>query len=298
MKQPIKVLLIDDNQDYCESLAGVSRQKGIQMVYELDWELGFIRLKTDPLIEFVILDGKGKIETDQEIEHESFAMRAMKDIDAFGNKRNRNIPYCLNTGFLDSFSAFEGNVRIFEKNDAQREEMFKYITDEVKASKYRTLRMPYDEAFKSVDLGIISKDYEALLIEIIKCYNERDFKKKNMNVQRDLLEAIFKSLNDPIPCIPNTFFRNNGSPNQEGCTQYLEGRAARDNNKEEHRLVLPIPKSIRSSFRKLKESTNEFSHLSDEVVVKIPFLANTFLLIEILEWLPEFAKTNYKNYIK
>lgn len=298
MKQPIKVLLIDDKQGYCESLAGVARQKGIQIVYELDWELGFIRLKTDPLIEFVILDGKGKIETDQEIEHESFAMRAMKDIDAFGNKRNRNIPYCLNTGFLDSFSAFEGNVRIFEKNDAQREEMFKYIADEVKASKYRTLRMPYEEAFKSVDLGIISKDYEALLIEIITCYNERDFRKKNMNVQRDLLEAIFKSLNSPIPCIPSTFFNQNGSPVLGWCTRFLEDRPTNDGKGVSYKLNLPVPQSIKSAFRKLKESTNEYSHLSDEVVVKIPFLANTFLLMEILEWLPEFAKTNYRNYIK
>lgn len=297
MATPIRVLLVDDKEDYCKSLSGPARHKNIQIVYNLDWETGFERLKNDPLIEFVILDGKGKIEADQETERDNFVIRAMQDIERYAKEINKDIPYCVNTAFMERFEALEGNVTIFEKNDAHREAMFQFIVDEVTQSKYRTLRIPFEEAFKSVDLGIISKAHEALLIETIESFNKKDFRKKNMNVQRDLFEAILKSLNTPIPCIPSSLFKDNGAPNQEWCTRFMEDRPTRDGNHVEHKINLPIPQSIKSAFRKLKESTNEYSHLSDEAVVKIPFLANTFLLMEILEWLPVFAQTHYENYL-
>jgi hypothetical protein len=297
MAAPIRVLLVDDKEDYCKSLSGPARHKNIQIAYYLDWETGFEALKNDSKIEFVILDGKGKIEADQETERDNFVIRAMQDIERYAKKINKDIPYCVNTAFMERFEALEGNVTIFEKNDVQREKMFQFIVDEVTQSKYRTLRIPFEEAFTAFDIGIISKTYETLLIEIIESFNSKDFRKKNMNVQRDLFEAILKSLNTPIPCIPASLFKDNGAPIHEWCTRYMEDRLTRDGNQTEHKINLPIPKSIKSAFRKLKESTNEYSHLSDETVVKIPFLANTFLLMEVLEWLPGFVETNYKNYI-
>ena len=290
--QPIKVLLVDDKEDYCQSLSGAARNKNIQIVYKLDWETGFEELKNDPKIEFVILDGKGKIEADQETEKDNFVFRAIKDISSYSSETQRSIPHCMNTGFVDSFEGLEGNVTIFEKVDAQREEMFDYILSEVENSKYRTLRMPFEEAFKVVDMGILSKKHEKLLLEIIEAFKTNDFRKKNMNVQRDLMEAILITLHDPIPCIPKELFNDHGLPNQEWCTRFLEGRDVSG-----HNVNKSIPQVIKSAFRKLKESTNGYSHLSEEDTVKIPFLANTFLLMEILEWLPEFAKTHYENYI-
>lgn len=297
MAIPIRVLLVDDKEDYCKSLSGPARHHNIQMVYNLDWETGFERLKNDPLIEFVILDGKGKIEADQETEKDNFVIKAMLDIDKYVKEVQKDIPYCVNTAFMERFEALEGNVTIFEKNDAQRDTMFQFIIDEVTQSKYRTSRLPFEEAFRAIDMGIISKANEALLVEIIEFFNNKDFRKKNMNVQRDLFEAILKSLNTPIPCIPDSLFKDTGTPNHEWCTRYMEDRPTRDGNQTEHKINLPIPQSIKSAFRKLKESTNEYSHLSEETIVKIPFLANTFLLMEILEWLPGFAKTHYNNYI-
>lgn len=297
MATPIRVLLVDDKEDYCKSLSGPARHHNIQIVYNLDWETGFERLKNDPLIEFVILDGKGKIEADQETEKDNFVIKAMLDIDKYAKEIQKDIPYCVNTAFMERFEALEGNVTIFEKNDAQRDAMFQFITDEVIQSKYRTVRLPFEEAFKAVDMGIISKAHEALLIEIIESFNNKDFRKKNMNVQRDLFEAILKSLSTAIPCIPPALFKDSGAPNHEWCTRFMEDRLTRDGNQVEHKINLPIPQSIKSAFRKLKESTNEYSHLSDETIVKIPFLANTFLLMEILEWLPVFAQTHYENYL-
>lgn len=290
----IKVLLVDDKEDYCQSLVGIGRQNNLNIVYELDWEKGFEVLKNDPKIEFVILDGKGKIEEDQEVEKDNFVIRAMKDIDNWSNQKKQNMPYCVNTGFMDSFGSLDGNAKIFEKTEKDRNDMFQFIKDEVTKSNYRTLRMNYDEAFTSFDLNIIDKGYELLLVEIITALMNKDYAKKNLNVQRDLLEAIFKTLNNPIPCLHHSFFDSSkkNKPNLEWCTRFIEDR---DTNG--HKLNKAIPQSIKSAFRKLKESTSEYSHLSDEAILKLPFLSNTFLLMEILEWLPDFVKTNYPNYI-
>lgn len=290
----IKVLLVDDKDDYCQSLVGIGRQNNLNIVYELDWEKGFEVLKNDPKIEFVILDGKGKIEEDQEVEKDNFVIRAMRDIDSWANQKQQHIPYCVNTGFMDSFGALDGNVKIFEKTDKDRNEMFQFIRNEVEASPYRTLRMQFNEPFIAFDKGIINKGYEHLLIDILNAYQKKDFAKKNLNTQRDLLEAIFQSLNNPIPCINDTFFdtKQKNKPNLEWCVRFIEGREING-----FRLNKDVSQIIKSAFRKVKESTSEYSHLSDEVALKIPFLSNTFLLLEILEWLPNFVQTHYPNYI-
>lgn len=290
----IKVLLVDDKDDYCQSLVGIGRQNNLNIVYELDWEKGFEVLKNDPKIEFVILDGKGKIEEDQEVEKDNFVFRAIKDITKWSGENKKHIPYCVNTGFIERFEALEGNAKIFEKTEKDRGLMFQFIKEEIAFSNYRTVRMNYNEAFTPFDLNIIDKGYESLLVEIITALSNEDYAKKNLNVQRDLLEAIFKSLNNPVPCIPTAFFdaTKKSKPNLESCTRFMEDR---DSNG--HKLNKAVPQSIKSAFRKLKESTSEYSHLSDEAILKIPFLSNTFLLMEILEWLPDFVKTNYPNYI-
>jgi hypothetical protein len=292
MEKPIQVLLVDDKKDYCESLEVAARHANIQIIYYLDWETGFEELQNNPSIEFVILDGKGKIDADQEVEKDNFVMRAIKEIDAYSHKIMKHIPYCVNTGFLDRFEALEGNVMIFEKGNKQRDAMFDYIHQEINNSEYRTIRKQFPEPFLAFDIGIIPEKYKDLFLSIVKAYNEKDYRKTNLNAQRDFLEAIFISLNTSIPCIPEECFKNINSPNHEWCTRFME-----DKEVNGRKLNKPVPEDIKSAFRKLKVSTNGYSHLSDENIIRTPFIANTFLLIEILEWLPDFANEHYENYL-
>jgi hypothetical protein len=187
------------------------------------------------------------------------------------------------------------NGKVFDKS---KDEDFVELLNEIKIASdlnpIRKIKVENPEAFLPFDLNIIDKSYEVILIEIIIALQNGDYAKKNLNVQRDLLEAIYKTLNSPIPCIPNSFFDNtkNNKPNLEWCTRFLEDRDVSGNKLNKY-----VPQSIKSAFRKLKESTSEYSHLSEEAILKLPFLANTFLLMEILEWLPDFVEKNYKNYI-
>lgn len=290
----IKVLLVDDKEDYCESLAGVARMNHLQVVYALDWETGFELLKKDSRIEFVILDGKGKIEADQEREKGNFVIRAMNDLNAWNHQQRKYIPFCVNTGFLDNFENLEGNVEVFEKNARSRDRMFQYIREEVEKSEYRTLRKRFPEAFKAFDRGIISSKYEYLLLEMIKSHNGEDYRKKNLTTQRDIIEACFVGLNNPIPFIPDELFDRRKNPVMEHCLKFLEGRRI---NRQEFPRPYELPEDIKAAFRKVKESSSQYSHLSEEAVVKYPFLANFYLIMEILCWLPEFVDEHYENYI-
>ena len=62
-------------------------------------------------------------------------------------------------------------------------------------------------------------------------------------------------------------------------------------------MKLPILWVLQLNFRKIKESTNGYSHLTEDEIVKTPFIANIYGFVEILEWLPKFVEVNYKNYI-
>jgi hypothetical protein len=118
----------------------------------------------------------------------------------------------------------------------------------------------------------------------------------NITIQRDLLEGIFMSMIKNFPCIPESFLDQHDKPTLEWCTMYMEDRKV-NVQQSQYQLNKIVPKDIMAAFRKLKESTSQFSHLSDRDVVKIPFLANTFLLLEILEWLPSFADEYYHDWL-
>lgn len=160
------------------------------------------------------------------------------------------------------------------------------------------MRQEYPEAFKPFEIGILESKHEHLLLDVLVSIAEGDFRKKNINVQRDLLEAIWKSLHFTIPCIPESFFdeRLKNKPNHEWCALFFENKSVR-NPGGEYRIKHHISKRIGSAFRGLRESVNELSHLHDEELVKLPLTTNMHLLITILVWLPKFVKKNYPNYI-
>lgn len=290
MSEIIKVLLVDDKEDYCESLAGIARKHNIHIIYKLDWETGFEVLQNERNIEFVILDGKGKLEEDQDKEKDNFAFTAIRDIDQYSNNINRDIPYCVNTGFIDNFEGLEGTVEIFEKGSSGRDNMFNYIQKEVLNSDYRTKRKLFPESFLVFDEGLLSGKHEYLLLDMIECFQKEDFRKKNLNIQRDILEACFLALNDPLSVLPPELFRTDGKPIMEHCTLFLEGRRIRGKNCS---LDYEIPKPIPPAVRKVKDSSSEYSHLSDEEMIKHPFLSNFYLIFEILDWLRDFRDEHF-----
>lgn len=292
------VLWIDDDYKTQEDFISFAEQLKIDITPFESHEEGMISLESESY-HAVILDAKvkkGKEDTTTGVAGLAASRDRLIEIN-----KDIHLPYFIFTGqpdymkdemFVQSYGDF------YTKGD-DNEKLIKDIISACEKHPEIQARKSFPETFLAFDKGILKESIKSLLIDIILNVENKNYSKKNLTTQRDLLEAIFKSLNSPIPCLPNSFFdqvRGN-KPNLELCVMFLEDRDTRDTNGAYHKLNKNINKSIKSAIRKVKESTNEFSHLKEEDIVKYPFLSNSFLLFEILTWLPDFIDANYANYI-
>ena len=184
-----------------------------------------------------------------------------------------------------------------EKKEGSSQELFEHIIAKVKNAPDFKLRNDYSSSFRIFDDEIIDKKYIHCFMELLICIKEKNYKKKNLTIQRDLLEAIYLGLIQNIEFIPEEFINAKGKPNQEWCTMYIEGRKVIQRPTDvgfELNNRNFIPQNYKSIFRKLKESTNQYSHVDENEFLKYPFLTNTFGLLELIDWLPGFIDENLK----
>lgn len=293
-ERPINAFIIDDKQDYIDSLKTAARAKRILLKSSTNLEMGMEAIEKDKGIDFVILDGRCFIDQDQELTGTTatnIPIRAKSKLDKINHDQNRNIQFCVNTGFSDDKGMYEGVFTIFEKTD--HEALLDHIKEALSNSESYQLKNKYVECFDVFDLGIVDSKYEPILLDVLQSLDKGDFRKKNMTPMRDFLEAIYHGLMG-IGCIPNSFLNTDGNPNLEWCTRYMEERPTNDADNNPWTLQHSVPQEIKSIFRKLKESTSAFSHLQDTDIIKAPFLANAYSLFELLEWLPTFYNAHYK----
>lgn len=297
----LNILWIDDDYKTQEDFISFAEQDRIDVYPFESHEEGMESLYSKPnFYHGVILDAKVKKSKDDTLTGLE-GLKASRDKLIEINK-DSYLPFFIYTGQPDYISneMFSQSFGKYYIKGDDNEKLIKDIIlacnehEEVQAKKL------HPEVFKAFDNGILPDSAKKLLIDIIHNIENKNFAKKNINTQRDLLEAIFKCLNNPIPCIPSSFFNplQNNKPNLAWCVMFIEDRReVKDNNGQLHKLNKEINESIKSSFKKLKESSSEFSHLKEEDIVKYPFLSNSFLIFEILIWLPEFVDKHYKNYI-
>jgi hypothetical protein len=306
-----KVLWFDDEHETLEDIKEDCLLEDIQLIGYSNAKDGLKALKEDIYrFDAVLLDGMffndnnqtgdpsdsafGKVAIDlsnlkaQGIVLPWFVYSGQKN---FVKDKNKMIELLTSNAFADG--------KVFDKNeDKDFTDLYSKIKAAANAQTHTEVRLNNIEAFEVFQLNIIEKKHEKLLLDILVSNHDDDFKKKNIIVQRDLLEAIWKALHFNIPCIPEAFFDStkNNKPNHEWCTLFFEGRNV-NTNSGQFRIDKHIPKQISGTFRVLKESVNELSHLSDNTIIKIPMLTNTYLLITLLIWLSSFVKKHYPNYI-
>lgn len=293
------VLWIDDEYKTQDDFIGFAEQYNIDIVAYESHEEGIEDLKSRlDYFHAVILDAKvKKMKTD--VVTGPAGLSASRDVIIEINS-SYFLPYFIFTGqpayqedqmFIDVFGKFYVKGK-------DTEQLLKDLIDKCAESPEMQARKSYPQIFKAFDKGIISTKYMGTLLHIINCLENHDYKKVNLNAERDLLEAIFISLNENIPCIPNDCFdpKKSNKPNLEWSVQFLEERSVKTSNSVV-RINVGVDKPIKAAFRKIKETTSELSHLNEDATAKHEFISTAHLLFEILEWLPEFVETNYKNYI-
>jgi hypothetical protein len=297
----LNILWIDDDYKTQEDFISFAEQFGLDITPFESHEEGMISLESKPnFYHAVILDAKVK-KAKEDTKTGVAGLAASRDRLIEINK-DSYLPFFIFTGqpdYMEDEMFVQSYGKFYIKGD-DNEQLMNDIIKDCKRHPEIQARKLHPEVFRAFDKGILSDSVKKIVIDIIQNIENKNFAKKNINSQRDLLEAIFKSLNNPIPCIPDSFFNplQNNKPNLAWCVMFIEDRReVKDGFGKMHKMNKDINESIKSSFKKLKESSSEFSHLKDEDIVKYPFLSNSFLLFEILIWLPEFVEEHYPKYI-
>ena len=130
-RKPIKALIIDDSTDYTRELTLKAAGRQIILRSSTNWQQGFDLIKADKQLQFVILDARCYITETQETgtESERFLVKAIRELEAWMRENNKYIPFCINTGYSDLKHIFEGEYRLFSKDD-NSDTLFEYIWNE------------------------------------------------------------------------------------------------------------------------------------------------------------------------
>jgi len=191
---------------------------------------------------------------------------------------------------------FKGN-RVYDKTiDSDIESLWSDIRIAADNQIETQIKHDFQDAFKAFDLEIIDDSYKHNLVEILTSLKKEDYKKKNLNVIRDILESIYSTLIEKYNCIPDSFLNRNKQPNLEWCTRYLEGRDTNDGNGIRHNIRnmnLEIPEEISVALRFIKVNSSAYSHLNEDEFIKNEFISSTYAVIKVLEWLPGFIEENF-----
>lgn len=294
----ISAFIIDNEKDYIESIKISARSKRILLESSTNLETGIEAIRKNKNIDFVILDGKCFTDEDQESTGSTgnIPVLAMKQLDRINHEQNRNIRYCVNTGFYDDFqSHLEGVFTIFKKDDS--ESMLDFIITEVSQSETYKLKNKYADCFESFDLGIIDLTKQELFLNLVKRIENKDYDKAGFNVGREILEEIFLTLINNYDCIPEECLKTDGRPNLAHCAIFMGSLGASKDliiSGNTYPNAFNVPTHIGWTFGYLKEILSELSHAYSYDFNKYAFISAANGILEILAWLPQFIKENFE----
>ena len=297
MANTLKFLFIDDDKRYAEPLIDRAfNDYNIELDHHDNLEEALSCLD-DNFDDYkaVIIDGKGKKTKDDKGDDPHHVVLALQKLSERKGK-GQYIPYVVLSKYLEVKDLIDQEL-FFEKN-RQEDNMFKYLLEQIEKLESTRIRLKYENSFIAFNDEIIEKKYIHNLLEMLTCLENQDYRKKNLNTIRDLLESFFLTLINNYTCIPESFLKKDNQPNLEWCTIYLEGRNTLDGNKIEHnisKLNLSIPENISSAIRYVKTISCSYSHLNEDEFVKNSFISAAYAMLEILDWLPGFININFEE---
>ncbi len=289
------IVVVDDNSRVLENFQDEAQNKNVIIKVFESWDLAKEHLEANQSIDGIVLDAKGKLTMDKQ-ESSAHLHQALTWI-SHQEGAGRIIPYAVHTAFYDDmevFSEIQEAGRMFRKGTNSESQVLDYLKERIFETPRMKLIAKYPSTFVGITKGYINRKYEDRILEVLTCLEEEDYRKRNINVVRDVLESIFLTLIENYDCIPESFINDRGNPNLEWCTRYLEGRNSNGFRISEKGLHKGVPAYISSSIRYLKERTSEYSHIAEDDICKTQLISTSYSMLEVLEWLPIFIEENFE----
>ncbi len=222
----IKVLHVDDDVKYAESLKTFMFNRGIEVFHAKDFEemkdmLEYVK----NIVVMVILDIKGKFNENDEFDDESFLASAMSYLDS----NYKTIPRAILTGDTEGFkfvSKFMKSEKVFRKGNDSELKMIEYIEYINKDLDSYKIEKEYSEIFEIFEKKLLPVERREELINIIKCIESAEFVKIQDNIGRirDIQEEIMFQINKRKPALlpDDKALNSRDEISFTNCNRYLE----------------------------------------------------------------------------
>ncbi|WP_099192331.1 hypothetical protein [Tepidibacter mesophilus] len=193
----IDVLLVDDDEDYAQSLKGNAALENINIFHVKTLvEMKQFLPKVISGISVIILDIKGMLTPEDKFDDEGFLAQAITYLD----KEYYTKPRVILTGDVDGFNymqKFRNNERVYRKGNTSEKEMFNYIKEVHEKLDEIVISKQYEDVFEVFERGLLNISRKGELIEIIKNIDSNDsaIMKNSLGRIRDIQEDIIAKIN-------------------------------------------------------------------------------------------------------
>jgi hypothetical protein len=234
----IKVLVSDDNRRLFEPWSEKAVKFDIELNCFSNWEEAQFELDNNwEDYEFVILDGKGKIQEESPEANKKHLITAVNWLkEQKGNGKYK--PVVIYTGFYEAIEDIVIKdtqiLEIFDKDKREIEDVLKFIITESKKTPDRIIKNIYPDVFEIFEKRYLDNDVEKMLLSLLKetrIIQGNDLRPFSTKI-RSIQESIYKNLNHYFPNIlPNDCFKSgNGMVEFNKAKSLLSGKKKDVNN--------------------------------------------------------------------
>lgn len=205
----LKVMIIENEEDYADSLRDNAAYKGIELVHFENLEDGLTELSDNySSYDGLILDGKGHLSADKPVEKDVHAYKALKKLAEF-EEEGKVIPRVINTGYFEDMKdiAEYEDINVFEKSK-EEDEMLAVLKEMIEKSEIYQYRRQYPDIFSLFSKKFFPQRKELELVQILSGLESKKASeiKSNLALIRTFLEPFYKALNMiSSDYLPNAF---------------------------------------------------------------------------------------------
>lgn len=298
----IKILVSDDNRRLFEPWSEKAVKFDMELHCYSNWEEAQFELDNNwDAYEFIILDGKGKIQEDAVAANSKHLMAAVQWLkEQLGNGKYK--PAIVYTGFYEAIEEFvikDGQIlEVFDKGKTEFEEVLQFILKQIDKTPEKIVRAEFQDVFELFDSRLLSNDIKKEFIEIckeIKSNNPDEFK-ATLRRMRPIIENVLIRLNEADEnLIPRGLFKK-GGPEISGIIFHLAGKPKfnRDTKEMEYHAERIFPDHVYYSIDKLYDITSKVAMHDYKAEITKYLVKSCFLsLLEFLIWFKNFYLKNY-----
>ncbi|MBE0637036.1 MAG: hypothetical protein IH598_00780 [Bacteroidales bacterium] len=289
MEKIYKVLFVDDDRRYADSLIDRAAGNNFQLDYYDNWEDAKSKLDEDfDSYDAVIIDGKGKLTKDSRGDNQKHVSRAIKELSEMKGAGSY-IPYVVLSKYIEVKDSVDATF--FEKN-REENEMFEYLTFQIENSDKNKIRVKYPEPFSCFGDKYLNKKHEKFLINIIKVFESNKIDNPEnllFNPCRIMLEEIFRQVSSidekVLPHALMNFEKQRVA--LTNCSKYLSGLTVTV-DKVPYSGTKLLDDHVSQQIQTIIAVCHPSSHEIQEKYSKYTFMSVLWALFDLLIWLKRF----------